>query len=248
MDKGHFTHHFLTKIRQFSMQTCLCYCVEFHSIRIDFFNLRPRAPCIPFIVAQVDVEDRRCCVNRLWIGNLKPPRETVYELRERNTIGTQRLRTFTGVIQMRHRKITGRGTIKRIKRFEMILHGSEHLISCNKVNVVLNFPIRRTYLNPLPNRGNRLLGHRGLVERHLCAICRRSEETLIELGGVWISGHNRPGSNQIGCRLNNKLFCKRAVGSMAAEAALLKDSIRLLCDVYLGICCSKSQSDECQDY
>ena len=164
--KRHVAAHILLETREFFEEPGLRGLIIFDRIRIRLLNLCPRIPDIPFVIAEVDVEDRLGGIDRFRIVDLEAPGETVHEFGECDPIRTQCFGHLAGVIEVRHRKIAGGRTVKDIQRLEMRLDGGEHFIRRDEVNIVLHLPTRRTGCNPVPDGPNRLFGECGLPERH----------------------------------------------------------------------------------
>ena len=91
----------------------LCRCIELNTIRIHLFNqCPPIGSDLPFIVSEINVENRLLRINRLRFDDLASPRETIDEFREGTLIGVERLRTLTGIVEMRYGKIACEGAVE----------------------------------------------------------------------------------------------------------------------------------------
>ena len=118
----------------------------------------------------------------------------------------------------------------------MLLNRFKHFRGCNKVGISFwHLPIWCTCLNPI-HQWSESLQREVAVDPAASVLQDRlsAEEPFIEFGCNRFPGNNSTSFDEC-CVLNNKILGVGTMFSMAIEAILFKNSIRLLGEILLGV-------------
>ena len=165
LHKRHLACHLLLQRLVELLQRCVGWILSIIiAVRIDILYLRPCGVDIPLVVPKIDVEERLLRVNRLRLGNIVTPRETINEFGKCAAIGSECVRCFAGVVEMRHCKIAREGPVERRERIHVLLHGGEHCIRRDEIGWRgIAYPIRCSRFNPAAHDAKFHIGERRFV-------------------------------------------------------------------------------------